>query len=308
MSWLNKLFQIRERSDGEVVKPFLEHLEDLRWTLIKMVVSLLAGMIVAFTFHKKLLALLRAPLDALGPGASKTLTVMGVVDPFMISLSLAFYGGIVLSLPFLLYFLAGFVLPALTRQEKKYLIPGLVAGTVLFGIGVVACFNYILPQTLRFFWDYGRGDFNMMYQAKDYFSFVTQLCIAFGLLSELPVVMIVLALFGFVSFKFLNSTRAYALVIILALAAFIAPTPDPMTFLSMAAPVIVLYEACIWIVWLLELRRRKQEKVERELKEKEEEEWRQKRRDEEKLRRKEQEEEERLRNESGEEKDDHTQS
>ncbi len=306
MSWLNKLFQLREKSDGEVVKPFLEHLEDLRWTLIKMVVALLIGMIAAFTFHKSLLAILRAPLDALGPGAAKTLTVMGVVDPFMISLSLSFYGGIVLALPFLLYFLAGFVLPALTRQEKKYLIPGLVGGTVLFAIGVVSCFKYILPQTLRFFWDYGAGDFNMMYQAKEYFSFVTQLCIAFGLLSELPVVMIVLALFGIVSFQFLNSTRAYALVIILALAAFIAPTPDPMTFLTMAAPVIVLYEICIWIVWLLELRRRKKEKAEQALREKEEEAYLQRRRDEEKRRRKEQEEEERLRKESGEENGDQT--
>jgi sec-independent protein translocase protein TatC len=307
MSWLNKLFQLREKSDGEVVKPFLDHLEDLRWTLIKMVVSLLIGMIVAFTFHKHLLELLRSPLDALGPGAAKTLTVMGVVDPFMISLSLSFYGGIVLALPFLLYFLAGFVLPALTRQEKRYLIPGLAGGTLLFGIGVVACFQYILPQTLRFFWDYGQGDFNMMYQAKDYFSFVTQLCIAFGLLSELPVVMIILALFGFVTFQFLNTTRAYALVIILALAAFVAPTPDPMTFLTMAAPVIVLYEACIWIVWLLELRRRKQEAKERALREKEEEEYLQRRRDEEKRRRKEQEEEERQRKASGEENGDQTQ-
>ncbi|HEX8296746.1 MAG TPA: twin-arginine translocase subunit TatC [Chthoniobacteraceae bacterium] len=255
MNWLQKLFRIRERSDGDVVKPFLDHLEDLRWTLIKMVVVLLAAMIFAFTFHRDLVELLEKPLHALGPNASKTLMVTGVTDPFMISLSLSFYGGIVLSLPFQLYFLASFVLPALTRQEKKYLIPGIAGGFVLFGIGVVACFHYILPQTLRFFWDYGAGNFNMMWQAREYFSFVTQLCIAFGLLSELPVVMLVLALFGFVSFKLLNNTRAYAIVIIMMLAAFVAPTPDPLTFLSMAAPVIILYEICIWLIWLLERRR-----------------------------------------------------
>ena len=133
------------------------------------------------------------------------------------------------------------------------------------------------------------------------------MCFGFGLLGELPPVMTVLAALGLVTYAWLAKTRVYAIVIILALAAFIAPTPDPMTFLMLGIPIIVLYEICIWIAWLLERRRRKQEKIERELKEKEDEEWRQKRRDDEKRHRQEQAEEEKLRKARGEENGDQTQ-
>jgi sec-independent protein translocase protein TatC len=116
---------------------------------------------------------------------------------------------------------------------------------------------------------------------RDYFSFVTRICIGFGLLCELPVVMTVLALLGIVGYEWLKQTRPYAIIIILILAAFIAPTPDPVTFLMLGLPIILLYEACIWIVWLIDRRRRKREEEERERLEREDEEWRRKRRQEE---------------------------
>jgi sec-independent protein translocase protein TatC len=133
------------------------------------------------------------------------------------------------------------------------------------------------------------------------------MCFGFGLLGELPPVMIVLALLGIVSHAWLAKTRVYAIVIILALAAFVAPTPDPMTFLMLGLPIILFYELCIWIIWLLERNRRKKEKLERERLEQEEMEWRQKRRDEEKRRRLEEEAEERERKARGEENGDQTQ-
>ena len=98
--------------------------------------------------------------------------------------------------------------------------------------------------------------YNILWSWKDYFSFASWLTIGMGLLCQLPVLVIVLALVGIVDYPFLAKTRPYAITIILILSAVIAPTPDPMTFISLGTPIIVLYEMCIWIVWLLDRRKR----------------------------------------------------
>jgi sec-independent protein translocase protein TatC len=308
MTWLNKLFQLREKSDGEVVKPFLDHLEDLRWTLIKMISTLMTGMMLSFFFRKWLFWVMTEPLRAISPNPLEVLIFTKPAESIMLSLTLAFYAGIVLTFPILLFFLLEFILPALTKQEKRYVMPGIAVGFILFLAGVVACYFLVLPQTMK--WLYSDSvslGIRPTWIASEYFSFVTRMCFGFGLLGELPPVMIVLALLGVVSHEWLAKTRVYAIVIILALAAFVAPTPDPKTFLMLGLPIILFYELCIWIIWLLERNRRKKEKLERERLEKEEEEWRQKRREEEKRHRQEQEEEERLRKERGEENGDQTQ-
>lgn len=258
MSWLNKFFKFREKSDGDVVKPFLEHMEDMRWTIIKMIVSLVIGMIIAFFFVNDLMYFVQKPLDAVSPELRGKIVTRTIAEPFIISLMLAFFAGITLALPFLGYFLLSFVLPALTRQEKKYLFPGIFGSFCLFVAGAVVSYVYILPQTLKFFWDYShKMQVNILWEWKDYISFCAWLTIGFGLLCQLPVVMIVLSLLGIISYSFLARTRPYAVTIILILAAVIAPTPDPITFLSLGAPIILLYEVCIWIVWLIDRQRRK---------------------------------------------------
>ena len=258
MHWLHKLldklFRVRgEQEGGDVVKPFLDHLEDLRWSLIKMAITLVCGMILAFVFVDDLTAIILAPLQAL-PGDMRLLNTR-VVGPFMISLQIAFYAGLVLTFPLQLYFIAEFVLPALTRRERTLLIPGLLGGFVLFGVGVVLAYRYILPLTLRWFYDYALRMHMDPRWNEDYYSFVTHLTIATGLLAELPVIVLALALLGLVSFHLLSTTRKYAYVAIMILVAIISPTPDPITFIVMAAPVLAIYEGCIWIVWGLERRR-----------------------------------------------------
>lgn len=260
MSWVHKFFKFREQSDEEVVKPFLEHLEDLRWTLIKMALSLVGGMIVAFIWVKDVTALLRAPLEALQ--GKEPLITLNVTDAFMISLQIAFYAGILISFPLLIFFLAEFVLPALTRREKKLLLPAIGGGFVLFGVGVLLAYLYILPMTLAWFRNYALGmGLDPRWQARDYFSFVTHLMVACGLLCELPVGMLALSILGILRFQFLQATRPYAYTLILILVALISPTPDPVTFLVMSIPVLAIYEGCIWLVWLIE-RRRSQELAE----------------------------------------------
>ena len=266
MTWLNKLlqtfFNFREKSDGDVVKPFLDHMEDLRWTLMKMLFALIGGMIVSFYFVTDLMDLLRQPLRTISPEFEKKLITTGIVDSFVITLQLAFFAGIVLSLPFLTYFLASFVLPALTRKEKKFLFPGILISTLLFMAGVLTSYYWLLPHTLRFFHDYAaKIEVQTLWSWRDYLSFCSWLTIGFGLLCQLPIVIIALSVLGLVDYKLLSTTRSYAITGILILAAVIAPTPDPMTFMTLAAPIIVLYEACIWIVWLIDRRKLRAERL-----------------------------------------------
>src|SRR5687768_2718378 len=117
MNWLSKLlskiFKIREKSDGDIVKPFLEHMEDLRWTLLKMLFTLIAAMIFAFWFRTDLMRILQGPLDQVDPSLSGQLVVTQIAGSFMLSIKMAFYAGIIIAFPFLSFFLADFVLPAL---------------------------------------------------------------------------------------------------------------------------------------------------------------------------------------------------
>jgi sec-independent protein translocase protein TatC len=265
MNWLKKFFKFRERSDGDVVKPFLEHMEDLRWMFLKCMITLVVTMAISFFWVDDLMTLLQAPLDQVDPSLKGKIVTRKIVDAFTISLQLAFFSGIVLSLPLLLYFVAGFVLPALTRKEKKFLFPGIFCSFALFLSGVVISYYYLLPQTLKFFYWYAKTrKLEILWEWRDYLSFATWLTVGFGLLCQLPILVIALSLFGIIDYKFLARTRSYAVTIILILTAIIAPTPDPMTFLGLGAPVILLYEICIWIVWLLDRRRAKREREDQE--------------------------------------------
>src|SRR5436305_47519 len=114
-SWFN--FR-QNNPDGS--KPFLDHLEDLRWMLVKVAITLVTGMSAAFGFRNDLVRIIQHPLHQIDPTLVAKLQVLGVTDPLMIAFELSFYAGIVITFPLLLFFLAQFVVPALTKQEKKY--------------------------------------------------------------------------------------------------------------------------------------------------------------------------------------------
>jgi sec-independent protein translocase protein TatC len=209
-------------------------------------------MIISLVFVKDVTSLVMKPITDLGV----TLFMPGVTDGFMISLTISFYAGIIMSFPFLLYFLAEFVLPALTTKEKRILVPGVFAGFVLFGAGAYISYRYVLPATLGWFVNYNSEmHITQQYAVREYFSLVSHLTIACGLLCELPVGVLGMAALGLVTFPMLSKSRPYAITAILVVVALIAPTPDPLTFLTLSLPVIAIYEMCIWIVWIMDRRR-----------------------------------------------------
>ena len=266
MWFLKKLFKKRDeqlQNDGDIVKPFLDHLEDLRWTLMKMISVLAVTMMVAFGFRKLLATALAYPLKlALGMESGLTLIATNPIESVTMSFTLSFYAGIVVSFPILFYFLAEFLLPALTRKEKKYVLPAVVVGFGLFLMGVMLCYYFVLPATLRWLHSDVTGfGVKPSWTMKDYYGFVTHLCIAVGLVFEMPVVMVTLSAIGLISYAWLKGIRIYGYAIALVLAGIISPTPDLFMLFIFALPIMALFEACIWLVWLLEKRRAKQEKT-----------------------------------------------
>src|SRR6478609_2812479 len=248
---LKNIFKFRDSPESETSKPFLEHLEDLRWTIVKMALALGVAMIICFAFRSSLVRILQAPLHDVGSQVG-TLKALGITDSIVISFHLAFYAGIVLSFPLLLYFLAEFILPALTVVEKRFMFPAIAVSFALFLIGVLVCYYWLLPKTILFFFrDTQSLGWAPTWTVQQYYSFVTRFTIGFGLAFELPVVVLALVRFGLITYRFMKRTRPYAVVLLFIFATIISPTPDVLTMIAMALPLCLLYESCIWITWFV---------------------------------------------------------
>jgi len=254
MARLDKIFRFRENEENpEAVKPFLDHLDDLRWMLVKMAITLVVGMVVAFVFKKPLVDIVERPLRRVAPDVAAHLQIFGVTDPFMIILEVSFYTGIILTFPVLLFYIAQFVLPALTVAERKIVLPAVLVSFGLFTVGVIFSYYCVLPQTLGFFFGFAKAfNWTPQYHVREYYAFVTQMTVAFGAAFELPLVVLLLVYFRVITSAFLRRTRPFAIVIIFCLAAIIAPTPDVVTLISLGGPMCVLYEICIWLGWFVE--------------------------------------------------------
>lgn len=229
-------------------KPFIEHLEELRSTIIKSVVALTVGVTACFIFTPQILDIIKRPLIQAGVDPAKFLWNPGVIDPFIIQLQIGIFGGFILTLPAILYFLGGFILPALTTKEKGYLMPVFAAGAFLFIGGVLFCYFLLLPVAVTFFIEYSAYlGIEPRWPLNNYVGFVLQMLIAFGISFELPLVILVLNIFGLVSYAQLRDHRRHAAVIIVIFAACITPTSDLFSLALLSLPMYFLYEVCVWI-------------------------------------------------------------
>lgn len=252
MNW-RRLFQFREVPDEP--KPLLEHLEDLRRLAIKVLAAVGVAMLLAFAFRAQLAQIVQRPLAQVAPERAAALQSLGVADSFTISLQLAFYAGFVLAFPVVLYFLAEYALPALTPAERKVLVPAAAVGLGLFLAGAAFCYFIVLPGALAFFYQDAQAmRWNPTWTVREYYSFATQLVVAFGLAFELPLVVLVLVRLGILDAATLRRTRSFAVVVIFIAAAIITPTSDILTLLLMGGPMILLYELCVQIARLMEKR------------------------------------------------------
>ncbi|MGD9895945.1 MAG: twin-arginine translocase subunit TatC [Candidatus Methylacidiphilaceae bacterium] len=240
-------------------KPFLDHLEDLRWMVFKALAALAVAAVVGFIETKPILGLLLDPLKKAGEDPAKILRFLGVVDPFTVQLQISFLTGIVLSLPAILYFVGEFLLPALTASEKRAVLPIFSAGALLFLLGGFFSYAILLPQTLRFFTQYSHNlGVETQWTLPNYLDFVIQMVVGFGLAFELPLVVVLLSYFGILHVGLLRRYRRHAIVAIVIASACITPSSDPFTLFLLAAPMYLLYELSLWIAIGIERKRSRQ--------------------------------------------------
>jgi sec-independent protein translocase protein TatC len=175
---------------------------------------------------------------------------LGPVEGFFIAFQVAFYGGLLLASPFILYFIAAFVFPALKLRERKYVYRGLLVGAGLFFFGVAFCYFILMPVALAASQMYSQwlGFGALQWRAGDYISFVCKFMLGMGLGFELPVVILTLVKIGVLDYRMLRSMWRYMIVIVLVLGALLT-TPEVITQILMAVPLYMLYEVTVWIAW-----------------------------------------------------------
>ena len=331
-----------EEGFGGPIKPFLDHLEDFRFMVMKCVVAVVVGMIVALIGSPQIVAFLTVPLesaqqkpqvnkdpktraipvqfgsgivshihesdltqlaengDLKGPFTNTTeitairlvprphldanssrfelelqvdnnssasvpwhvqLKAYGPLKSFFIALKIGLYGGITISIPFVLFFIAQFVLPALRVNEKNWVFKLAGMGTVLFMLGVTFCYKIImwvaLWASVGFAGMLGFGADE--WQAEEYIGFVCKFMVGMGIAFQMPMVLLFLVKIGILDYRKLNRLRMYAVVANIILAAVITPTGDPVTLSLVAVPLQLLYELSTLIAWIMARRQAEEE-------------------------------------------------
>ena len=320
---------VEEDEGGGPVKSFLEHLEDFRWTLIKIVVAIAVAMLLCLIAGNYVVGVIKRPLDKAKiryPGTNQVVTLLlgtnrlgvftldadqqaafqfgtnrfvavqltpitigsnqllglridtstdaaataqklkidlNTLSPaggFFVAFQVAFYGGVALASPFIFYFIAQFVFPALKMKERKYINRGLGFAIPLFMIGVTFCYFILMPIALAASQLYSNwlGFSANIWRAEEYISFVCKFLLGMGLGFEMPVVILVLVKIGILNYDMLSKGRRYMIVINLVLGALLT-TPEVLTQVIMFIPLQALYEISIWIAWYWERQERKRE-------------------------------------------------
>lgn len=239
----------------EKYAPMLEHLDELRSRLIKSVLALFAGMVVAIAlFQQELTEILTGPFLEL----NQNLVFTGLPEGFMFQLKIALLGGCVLASPVIIYQVMRFILPALYSHEKKVFYIMSFCGVVLFVGGI--CFGYflVLQPVMSTLLRLAGTDLTPMITASSYMSFVLGFLLPFGLVFEIPMVIYFLTNVGVITPDQLTKVRKYVLLIVLIVAALLTP-PDIVSQLCLAAPMLLLYEAGILISKVVYKRKLKKE-------------------------------------------------
>jgi len=358
MFFLTKMFKLRDKSNPDEEKPFLDHLEDLRVMVTRIAITLIVATLACFVYKDELMKIIRKPVEQVwvdkheatlpvelgitlddweralslseitpplnnfdstltetwwkevGDERTRTLTEAAIVyraaeklkeekrkpfieslpdakeetrkmaleflksgpstnlnaegnlrlmsslkptETFMLTMKLAFFAGLIVSFPLVLYFLLQFIVPGLKDKERNALWPALTIGFGLFLGGVLFAYFYVLPNVLTFFYEWGKemgisNDWRIGY----YISFATTFVLIFGVAFELPVVVMAFVKIGLLNHSMMRETRSYAILAIFVIAALITPTPDMMTLSLLAVPMVILYEICIWLSYFHE--------------------------------------------------------
>lgn len=228
---------------------FISHLIELRDRLIRVVLGILLSFICLFPFANKLYTLLAQPLIAKLP-AGAHLIATAVTTPFLVPLKVALLAALLVSLPHTLYQLWNFVAPGLYAHEKKLIGPLVVSSTLLFLVGMAFAYFLVFPVVFGFFVSTAPEGVQVMTDIGNYLDFVIALFIAFGMAFEVPVIVVALVSFGWVSVEKLKEVRSYVIVGAFVIGAIFTP-PDVVSQIMLAVPLWLLYELGILAAGLI---------------------------------------------------------
>ena len=237
-------------STGNKSMSFIDHLEELRCLIIKILSSIIFGGILTFFFIDFFLELLLKPLENTNSDNPINLQVLSVQGMFIIKWSIALIGGVVLAIPVITFQIWKFISPGLYANEKGFVLPLVFFSFVSFLLGIIFSYTILIPYCLNFFASLSGETVLNNFSINHYFSFVTWLLLGCGIVFQLPVVSFLLSTIGLLTPAFMRHYRRHAIVIIFILSSFITP-PDPVSMLVMAFPLIILYELSIGVSWIV---------------------------------------------------------
>lgn len=226
----------------------VDHLDELRSRLVVSLIAVVASFAVSYAFHARLLAMLESPLPA-----GKKLVTFGVTEPFMTSLQVSLVGAVAIALPVLLWQAWSYFAPAIDPRVQRTVAIAVAAATALFAVGLVFAYTVAMPAAVRFLTTYDQHIYTINVRAKDYISFTLAVLISVGLVFELPAVIVALVRIGIVRADQLRKNRRIGYVAVAALAVAL-PGVDPVTTAFEMAPLMILFEASIWVSVAVERR------------------------------------------------------
>jgi sec-independent protein translocase protein TatC len=221
--------------------PFMEHLGELRVRIVRSLVAVLIGLVIAFPASQYILDFLSRPILATG----NTLVFLAVTEAFWVKMKIALFTGLFLASPAILWQIWRFVAPGLHAHEKRYAVPFVVIGSLLFIGGGAFSLLVVTPGAVAFLLSYAGPGLQPMISIGSYIDFLLKFTLAFGAVFEVPLAMTVAARVGLVTARAFARHRKYAILGAFVTAAILTPTPDMINQTLMAGPIIVLYEVGI---------------------------------------------------------------